>query len=69
MSLNLVFDVMHATSLNIFKNYNLELFNTIKLCECTKDVKEIYDVVEKEHPHVFYICSYCYNKRTTRTTV
>jgi hypothetical protein len=51
MSRDFVFDVMHVAGLNIFKNYNLQLFNEIRLTGCTSDVEVISDAVEKARPH------------------
>jgi hypothetical protein len=51
MSLDLVFDVMHIAGLNLFKYYNINLFNETKLKNCTTNVKVICDVVEKQCPH------------------
>jgi hypothetical protein len=51
MLCDLVFDVMHIVGLNLLKNYNIDLFNEVRLKNCTTDVEAIYDVVEKECPH------------------
>ena len=51
MSWDFVFHVMHVARLNIFKNYNVELFNKIRSIGCTSDVEVICDVVEKARQH------------------
>jgi hypothetical protein len=38
---------MHIAGLNLFKYYNINLFNEIKLKNCTNDVEAICDVEKK----------------------